>query len=294
MSSIVSTLVRTAVLLLLAFRLSQAVVDPVHRRSYMSVIRAMRPRHLLVVPVVLAAVAAATAGLLQIPGLGFGWTSLIGLQGNAMLGLHSGDSGGLDLDATTVIILAVLVACLPRLVFLEEQQFRWGDETRRWPRRLAVALGFGLVHLTVGVPIAAGIALSLSGFAFSVEYRYQLRRCDQLTGPFDPVIAAQLERVDRLEQGLHSCRRWALDREPGTATRAGPGPVTATMTARVAVVVAEEIDDIDRTLRGLADDRRELLLIGRRELATTRTAGLHLVYDLVVIAAVAGLLAITA
>ena len=62
----------------------------------------------------------------------------------------------------------LLAMNMPRLARREEEMFRRG--TRDWKHAAPRSLHFGLIHMIVGVPLAAGLALSLAGLFFSWRY----------------------------------------------------------------------------------------------------------------------------
>ena len=64
-----------------------------------------------------------------------------------------------------VVLLAV---AMPQLVAGEERLFRAG--TRSWAQAVGRSVVFGLAHLVSGVPIAAGLALSIAGLWFTRQY----------------------------------------------------------------------------------------------------------------------------
>ncbi len=72
----------------------------------------------------------------------------------------------------SIWLLFVLV--LPTWAELEEKLFRQGANT--WGRMTLNSLGFGLVHLTMGIPICFGLTLSVTGFLFACRYRYAYRQ----------------------------------------------------------------------------------------------------------------------
>ena len=135
--------------------------NPQHRREYSETVRSLR---WWMVPAGLAHLVAvgATAVLLLtlVPPLRYGWWSLIGGSGNVLLG-QTGHSGTLW-RLVGIALPLILVVVVPWLAHLEESTFRAGSENRSVPRRLAVQLGFGLIHCMAGVPLAVGIALTLT------------------------------------------------------------------------------------------------------------------------------------
>ena len=159
--------------------------DPQHRREYSETVRSLR---WWMVPAGLAhlVTVGATAVLLQIliPPLRYGWWSLIGGSGNVLVGQTS-NSGTLWRLVGIALPLS-LVVLVPWLAHLEESAFRAGSENRSVPRRLAVQLGFGLIHCVVGVPLAVGIALTISGLYYERVYLTAMsRRRSAITAVLD-------------------------------------------------------------------------------------------------------------
>lgn len=69
-------------------------------------------------------------------------------------------------------LLFILV--LPAWAEMEEKIFRRGADT--WGRMVVNSLGFGFVHLIMGIPIFVGLVLSVTGFLFACRYRYVYRQ----------------------------------------------------------------------------------------------------------------------
>ena len=149
--------------------------NPQHRREYSETVRSLR---WWMVPAGLAHLAAvgatAVALLTLVPPLRYGWWSLIGGSGNVLLG-QTGNSGTLW-RLVGIVLPLILVVVVPWLAHFEESTFRAGSENRSVPRRLAVQLGFGLIHCMVGVPLAVGIALTISGLYYERVYLTALSR----------------------------------------------------------------------------------------------------------------------
>jgi hypothetical protein len=133
--------------------------NPQHRRTYSDTVRSIR---WWMVPAGLAHLVAvgATAVLLftLVPPLRYGWWSLLGGSGNVLLG-QTGNSGT-PWRLVGIILPLSLVVVVPWLAHLEESTFRAGSEDRSVPRRLAVQLGFGLIHCVSGVPLAPSTSRS--------------------------------------------------------------------------------------------------------------------------------------
>jgi hypothetical protein len=131
----------------------------------------LRPRHVGKAAVSVALCAAVFWALWQVPWLRHGWWSLAGGQGS----LVTGTSPQLP-EWVTVLAVALVVVAIPAMAYTEELTFRDGiEKAPRWGKA-AAALGFGLVHLVVGIPPAAALALVALGAVTTVVYLREWRR----------------------------------------------------------------------------------------------------------------------
>jgi hypothetical protein len=146
------------------------------RRHAVEVLRGLRLRHFLPVPLVLALVLGAAIGLTSIPPLAFGWWTAIGGQGNPAFGVTDRTAGTPFEVIVPIVFVLLLLPALPLLVEREEQLFRLGAEGWSTPKRIGKALLFGLVHALVGIPIGVALALSIGGAAFTLSYLREHRR----------------------------------------------------------------------------------------------------------------------
>ena len=140
------------------------------RRHSLELVRGLRLRHFLPVPVVVALVLAAAVGLTSVPVLAFGWWTAIGGEGNPAFGVTERTAGTPFELVVPMLFLALLIPALPLLVEREEQLFRLGAESWSTPRRIGKTLLFGLVHALVGIPIGFALALSVGGAHFLLGY----------------------------------------------------------------------------------------------------------------------------
>ena len=104
-----------------------------------------------------------------VPGLSWGWWSLLGGTGNIAVG-STGSFGDWGSPLVALVMCALFVAVAPVYVSFEEWTFRRHSESRSVPRQLAVAFGFGMLHLVAGIPVAAAIALTGAGWWFTNRY----------------------------------------------------------------------------------------------------------------------------
>jgi hypothetical protein len=133
----------------------------------------VRPLMVLeVVALVAAIIEIAITLSYYVPFLGWGWTNLFFKGGgNILLSPVMEYSGSGSIWATRLIqafLLSLLVAT-PFLCKAEEEIFRKGHH--EWRDITKKSIYFGLAHLTVGVPLAAAIALIGAGFFFGWKYR---------------------------------------------------------------------------------------------------------------------------
>jgi len=151
----------------------------VRRRSHtLALLRSVRLRHIWPAPFVLGAVVAAFLLLSLVPPLRFGWWTLLGGQGNIVFGTTKQTSGTTWEVALPVVFVLLLLPALPLLVEAEERRFRLGAEGWTTGRRLLRGLQFGLLHLVVGIPMAAALALTLGGWWFTWVYLRAYRRTE--------------------------------------------------------------------------------------------------------------------
>lgn len=67
-----------------------------------------------------------------------------------------------------LLFVLLLAVNLPSLAMIEEKMFRAG--TSGWLMGLYMSFLFGIVHCFVGVPIGAGLAITLAGLWFTHQY----------------------------------------------------------------------------------------------------------------------------
>lgn len=159
--------------LFISFRRSLASGARAHTAE---IVKGLRPRHFVPVPLLLALVVGAAVGLTSIPPLHFGWWTAIGGQGNPAFGVTERTAGTVLEIVVPILFVVLLVPALPLLVEREELVFRLGAETWSTPKRIGKAVLFGLVHAVVGIPIGVALALSIGGAAFTLAYLGAYRR----------------------------------------------------------------------------------------------------------------------
>ena len=146
------------------------------RSDTVALVRGVRLRHLLPAPLVLAAVLATFGVLWLLPPLRVGWWTLLGGEGNIVFGSTEQTRGTAWEVLVPLVFVVLLLPALPLLVEAEERRFRLGAETWSTGQRFLRGLQFGLLHLVVGIPVAAALALSVGGWWFTWVYLRAYRR----------------------------------------------------------------------------------------------------------------------
>lgn len=146
------------------------------RAHSLELLRGLRWRHFLPVPLVLAGVVAASFVLTSIPPLAFGWWTAIGGHGNPVFGVTDRTAGTPLELVVPIVFLVLLIPAMPLLVEREELMFRLGAEAWSMPKRVVKALLFGLVHAVIGIPVGVALALSIGGGWFTIAYVRAFRR----------------------------------------------------------------------------------------------------------------------
>jgi len=156
-------LLTVAVLALVGVRLFEAARSSVEARARMlEIVRGLRWRHFVrAVPAVVLIVATAWV-LIQLPVLSFGWWTMIGGEGNPVVGVTAKDYGIVSV-VIPLFFIGLLIVGLPLLVAREEWVFRRGAEWRGTAANVGRSVLFGLAHAVVGIPIGAALALSIGG-----------------------------------------------------------------------------------------------------------------------------------
>ena len=135
-----------------------------------AVVRNVRWRHVWPVPLLLATVIAIASGLFLIPGMSWGWWSMLGGSGNPVFGNSDLTTGTPWEWIVPLAFAALLLPALPLWAYAEERVFRTGAEGWSNRHRAWKVLQFGLIHAVVGIPIGAALALSTGGAYFMRVY----------------------------------------------------------------------------------------------------------------------------
>lgn len=167
-------MITAAVLLLVAVRVGgvtrRLVTTGALRDRVVTIVRGIRLRHVLPVPLVLAAVLVTASALLLVPGLDWGWWSAIGGVGNPVTGSTERTTGTTLEWLIPLVFVLLLLPALPLFAEAEERRFREGAEHWSFRRKVGQGVVFGLVHAIVGIPIGVALALSVGGWYFTWCY----------------------------------------------------------------------------------------------------------------------------
>lgn len=111
-------------------------------------------------------VIAAIIGLMELgPVMRFSWLNLLAKGGEEGTNLMVAPA---QLPWFGIVFIGLLALNLPRLARREEEMFRRG--TKDWQDASFRSLKFGLIHMVVGVPLGAALALWIAGMFFSWRY----------------------------------------------------------------------------------------------------------------------------
>jgi hypothetical protein len=144
------------------------------------IVRGLRLRHFLPVPLVLTLVVAAAFWLSSLPILSFGWWTAVGGEGNPVFGSTERTTGTVLSWLLPLVFMLLLIPALPLFAKREEEIFRLGAESWSTPKRIGKAVLFGLVHALIGIPIGVALALSIGGAYFTLMYLRGYRRGGRL------------------------------------------------------------------------------------------------------------------
>lgn len=140
------------------------------------IVRGLRLRHFLPVPLVLTLVILAAYGLTSLPLLSFGWWTAIGGEGNPVFGSSDRTSGTPLAWLIPLVFMILLIPALPLFARREEEMFRAGAESWPWAKKIGKQVLFGLVHALIGIPVGVALALSIGGLYFLGMYLRGFRR----------------------------------------------------------------------------------------------------------------------
>ncbi len=133
-------------------------------------------RHVWPVPLLLTAVIVVATALMQIPGLAWGWWTMLGGEGNPVFGSSDATSGTVLEWVIPLVFMCLLLPALPLFAYAEERLFRSGAEDWSRGKRALKTVQFGMIHAIIGIPLGAALALSLGGAYFMWVYLRAHRR----------------------------------------------------------------------------------------------------------------------
>ncbi len=139
------------------------------------VVAGIRFRHVWPIVVVLPVIVGVAGLLMAVPGLDWGWWTMIGGDGNPVFGSSDATIGTMWEWIIPLAFMALLVPALPLFAHAEERIFRSGAEYWSPGRRVVKVLQFGMIHAVIGIPIGAALALSLGGAYFMFVYLHAYR-----------------------------------------------------------------------------------------------------------------------
>lgn len=103
------------------------------------------------------------------PILRFSWLVWLATPADGPVAGTNLNVAGARIPGFGLVFLGLLALNIPRLARLEEEIFR--RDSGGLGDVLVRSVKFGLVHCLVGVPVAVGLALTLTGFWLTLEYR---------------------------------------------------------------------------------------------------------------------------
>jgi len=123
---------------------------------------------LIILLIVITAVVLCT----YIPFLEYGWLNIF-VKGGGNITIApvqtASQSSSLIMRILPPVFFVILLFAAPFLAKSEEKSFRYEHED--WRSITTQSIKFGLVHLIVGIPLAAGIALIFAGLFFGYKYK---------------------------------------------------------------------------------------------------------------------------
>lgn len=134
------------------------------------IVAGIRWRHVWPIVVVFPTVIAAATVLMSVPGLQWGWWSMIGGEGTPVFGSSSTTVGTVWEWLVPLAFITMLVPALPLFAHAEERIFRAGAESWSPGRKVWKVLQFGMAHALIGIPLGAALALSVGGAYFMAVY----------------------------------------------------------------------------------------------------------------------------
>lgn len=107
-----------------------------------------------------------------VPYMDIGWMNLFSADGGNIILTPIADMAKTGVGLVRyapIALLAVLCFIAPFIAKTEEVFFRYGHT--EWGAIVRQSIKFGMIHLVIGIPIAAGVALSFLGLFLGYKYR---------------------------------------------------------------------------------------------------------------------------
>lgn len=183
------TIARILTLLLVVMVLMNAKDTYNRRKRWLRIVSGLRFKHFAIALPLLVAVLL-TAGYLKSVSPEWathGWMYYVGGTGSFLAGgtfMDTPDDTGL-MHYLLYPFFILMWFTLPLLAEFEERVFRGKAATWSWPMNIWMTVAFGLVHLTMGIPLYAGVALILGGFGFLLVNRHTALRVNQKAGTME-------------------------------------------------------------------------------------------------------------
>lgn len=151
------------ILLFLAAMLTVSAYQSYRDRSMTLIWPYLRPRHTVLALAFIALVVISMLLFSLVPGLDWGYIQhMTGQQGSVYAAPTPTKTETID-RILPLWILVALVLNMPAAVMAEEKLFRAKLSQWQWPRRIAMQLLFGLMHMILGIPLYAALGLAVFG-----------------------------------------------------------------------------------------------------------------------------------
>lgn len=120
---------------------------------------------------ILAVIATAYALSMIHPLMSWSWWQYIGGGNGSVISGQTPEAGRAILPSVIAVCFPVLILInIPAFAYIEERMFRKGAERRGRAANAMYAIWFGLVHMIMGVPLFAALAISVAGLFFTHRY----------------------------------------------------------------------------------------------------------------------------
>ncbi len=170
---ILLTVSKATFVLLAVVGIAISLIEQRHNYEFIwSVWKRFRVKMFFEVLGVITLTIALTVALWQVPGFKYGWTNFFfDRSSNALIGpiFEGSQSTSILVRLMVPLFFIALMFVLPFLARDEERIFRKRHD--EWGSIIKQSIKFGLVHCLVGIPLAGGFALIISGFFYGYKYK---------------------------------------------------------------------------------------------------------------------------